>query len=201
MKMNTEPTCCVIEPCCLSNLKRSGETTLPLPIPVLRKMCVTVRQIELNDVAGFRAALASVAGEKKYLFTVEPPPLDRIHAFVETNVEQDHAQYVAIAEGCIVGWADIVPISRQSMTHVGTLGMGVVSEYRGQGIGHQLLGKTIAHAWQQRLKRLELEVFTDNEIAMKLYQKHGYQMEGVKRFARCLDGVYQDVVVMAQYRV
>ncbi|MFH1299816.1 MAG: GNAT family N-acetyltransferase [Planctomycetota bacterium] len=164
-------------------------------------MCVSVRQIELNDVAGFRAALASVAGEKKYLLTIEPPPLEKINDYVKNNIATNNAQYVAVLNDSVVGWADIVPISRQSMTHVGTLGMGVVSEYRGQGIGHQLLEKTIAHAWQQGLKRLELEVFADNEIAMKLYQKHGYQVEGVKRFARCLAGVYQDVVVMAQYRV
>lgn len=164
-------------------------------------MSITVRQMELNDVAGFHAALSRVASEKKYLLTVEPPPLDRMHTFVKTNVEQNHAQYVAVVEECIVGWADIVPISRQSMTHVGSLGMGVVSEYRGQGIGNRLLENAIAHAWQQELKRLELEVFADNEIALKLYEKHGYQVEGVKRYARCIDGVYQDIVLMAQYRI
>lgn len=164
-------------------------------------MSITVRQIELNDVAGFHAALSSVAREKKYLLTVEPPPLDRMQAFVKTNVEQNHAQYVAVAEEYIVGWADIVPLSRQSMGHVGTLGMGVVSEYRGQGIGNRLLEITIAHAWREGLKRLELEVFADNQSAVSLYEKHGYQIEGVKRYARCIDGVYQDVVVMAQYRI
>ncbi len=164
-------------------------------------MSVTVRQIELNDIAAFHAILSSVAREKRYLLTVEPPPLDRMQAFVKTNVEQNHAQYVAVAEDGIVGWADIVPLSRQSMTHVGTLGIGVVSEYRGQGIGNRLLEFTIAHAWREGLKRLELEVFADNQKAINLYEKHGYQVEGVKRYARCIDGVYQDVVVMAQYRV
>lgn len=165
-------------------------------------MSVTVRQIELNDIAGFHAALSSVAREKRYLLTVEPPPMDRMQAFVKTNVEQNHAQYVAVVEDRLVGWADIVPISRQSMGHVGTLGMGVVAEYRGQGIGNRLLEITIAHAWREGLKRLELEVFADNEIAIDLYyEKHGYQIEGVKRYARCIDGVYQDVVVMGQYRI
>ncbi|QDT45936.1 Putative phosphinothricin acetyltransferase YwnH [Gimesia alba] len=164
-------------------------------------MSISIRQIELKDVAGFHAALSSVAGEKKYLLTVEPPPLDRAREFVKKNVEQNHAQYVAVAKGSVVGWADIVPVARQSMEHVGHLGMGVVSAYRGQGIGNQLLKNAIAHAWQQGLKRLELEVFADNEPAMRLYRKHGYQVEGVKRYARCLNDVYQDVVVMAQYRV
>ena len=164
-------------------------------------MGIIIRQMELNDVAGFHAALSSVAGERKYLLTVEPPPLDRMHAFVKTNVENNYAQYVATANDSVIGWADIIPISRQSMGHVGTLGMGVISEYRGKGIGQRLLEKTIQHAWQQGLKRLELEVFSDNEIAIHLYQKHGYHVEGIKRYARCIEGVYQDVIVMAQYQV
>ncbi|QDV54012.1 GNAT family N-acetyltransferase [Gimesia fumaroli] len=164
-------------------------------------MNITVRQIELNDVTGFHNALSSVAAEKKYLLTVEPPPLDRVHDFVSKNVEQNHAQYVAVAGDSVVGWADIVPASRQSMEHVGRLGMGVIAEYRGRGIGDQLLKDAIAHAWRQGLKRLELEVFADNKAAINLYRKHSYQVEGVKRYARYLDDAYQDVVIMAQYRV
>ncbi|WP_369015749.1 GNAT family N-acetyltransferase [Gimesia maris] len=95
----------------------------------------------------------------------------------------------------------LIPHVRDSVRHVARLGMGVLPEFRGQGIGNQLLERAMAHAWEQGLKRLELEVFADNEVALNLYRKHGYQVEGVKRFARCLDGVYQDIVIMGQYRV
>ncbi|HCO26424.1 MAG: GNAT family N-acetyltransferase [Gimesia sp.] len=159
-----------------------------------------VRQIELDDLAGFRAALQRVAAEKKYLLTVEPPSLENMEAYVRYNIEQNHAQYVAVVEQQIVGWADIIPHVRESVRHVARLGMGVLPEFRGQGIGNQLLERAMAHAWEQGLKRLELEVFADNEVALNLYRKHGYQVEGVKRFARCLDGVYQDIVIMGQYR-
>lgn len=164
-------------------------------------MNITIRQIALNDVAGFHAAFSSVACEKKYLLRVEPPALDGMHEFVKQNVENEYAQYVALVNDSVIGWAGIIPIPRKSMEHVGTLGMGVISEYRGKGIGGRLLEKSIQHAWRQGLKRLELEVFSDNEFAIQLYEKQGFHVEGVKRYARCLDGVYQDVVVMAQYQV
>jgi L-amino acid N-acyltransferase YncA len=153
-------------------------------------MNITIRQIELDDIAGFHAALSSVASEKKYLSTVESPPLDRIREFVRNNIEQQYSQFVAVDSDTIVGWADIVPLKRPSMNQVGS-----------QGIGDRLLKVTIAHAWLQGLQRLELEVFAGNVPAMNLYRKHGYQVEGVKRFARLIDGVYQDTVIMGQYRI
>lgn len=168
---------------------------------VVRKMSITVRQIELKDAKGFYKALSSVAAEKKYILTLEPPSFESTQTFIRSNIENNHAQYVAESNETIVGWADIIPFTRQSMTHVGSLGIGVISEFRGQGIGRRLLEITIEHAWQQGLKRLELEVFSDNEIAMNLYKKYGYQVEGIKRYARCLNGDYQDIVVMAQYRI
>ncbi|QDT94525.1 GNAT family N-acetyltransferase [Gimesia algae] len=160
-----------------------------------------VRQIELEDIAGFREALTRVAAERKYLLTVEPPSLENMEAYVRHNIEQNHAQYVAVIEEQIVGWADLIPHVRESVSHVARLGMGVLAEHRGQGIGNRLLERAMAHAWEQGLKRLELEVFADNEVALNLYRKHGYQVEGVKRFARYIDGAYQDIVIMGQYRV
>lgn len=160
-----------------------------------------VRPIQLDDLAGFRDAMARVAAERRYLLTVELPSPENTEVYIRHNVEQNHAQYVAVIDQQIVGLADIIPHVRDSVRHVARLGMGVVAEQRGQGIGNQLLERAMNHAWERGLKRLELEVFADNEVALNLYRKHGYEVEGVKRFARCLDGVYQDIVIMGQYRV
>jgi L-phenylalanine/L-methionine N-acetyltransferase len=162
---------------------------------------ITVRKIHLEDTQGFWNALSSVAKEKKYILTVEPPPFESTRAFVKDNVEKNHAQYVAVCDKKIVGWADIIPFDHPTMNHVGGLGMGVIADFRGQGIGSKLLASVIQHAWANGLKRLELEVFADNEVAIALYKKHGFVQEGVKRFARVVDGHYQNIIVMAQYRV
>lgn len=164
-------------------------------------MDIIFRKIELEDAQGFWSALASVAKEKKYILTIEAPPFESTRAFVQDNVEKNHAQYVAVCDNQIVGWADIIPLEHSTMAHVGGLGMGVIAEHRGQGIGSKLLESVIHHAWESGLKRLELEVFSDNEAAIALYKKHGFVQEGVKRFARVVDGHYQDIIVMAQYRI
>lgn len=47
------------------------------------------------------------------------------------------------------------------------------------------------------MERAELEVFASNRPAIALYEAAGFVHEGVKRRARKLEGVYDDIVLMA----
>jgi ribosomal protein S18 acetylase RimI-like enzyme len=75
--------------------------------------------------------------------------------------------------------------------------MGILKEYRGQGLGRALLEKTLTAAREQKLERVELEVYASNFVAVRLYKRHGFQIEGRKQKARKLDGSYDDIMVMA----
>ena len=46
-------------------------------------------------------------------------------------------------------------------------------------------------------ERVELEVYASNARAIGMYEKWGFQREGIKRRARKLDDVYDDIIVMA----
>lgn len=161
-------------------------------------MSIEIRKIEETDISGFYDALCTVASEGIYLLTTTPPPYKKMETFVRNNIEKNNAQYVALKNNRVIGWVDIIPLQRNTMDHVGHLGMGVLSDFRGQGIGAKLLEQTIAHAWNQKLTRLELEVFSDNEVAIKLYEKYGFVVEGVKKQARFFEKRYQDITIMAQ---
>ncbi len=57
----------------------------------------------------------------------------------------------------------------------------------------------LADKWLN-LERLELDVYTDNEPALRLYQKFGFVIEGtLVRFA-FRDGRYADAYMMARLR-
>ena len=164
-------------------------------------MSVVIEKMTLDYLSSFYEALLEVAAEEKYLATVKPPKKEAIEKFVSECVDQNHAQYIALSAGQLIGWADIYPSRRDFMAHGGNLGMGVLKAFRGQGIGKALLQKTLEHAWKQGLKRIELEVFSDNEAAIALYQKLGFESEGVKKYARYRGGEYQHILMMAQYRI
>ena len=164
-------------------------------------MPLNVRLIEESDIDGFRAALGSVVSERKYLLTLEIPAYKSVAAFIRNSIKHRHAQYVAEIDNTIVGWADIIPKNKQSQAHSGELGMGVIAGHRGQGIGKTLLARVIAHSWDIGLKRLELEVFASNRTAIALYTQHGFEHEGTKRGACRIDGIYEDIHIMARCRI
>lgn len=163
-------------------------------------MSAAVRPIALSDVPGYHQAVDSVAKERRYLMRLEAPPLERAQSFVADNLKKGYPHVVAVDEDKAVGWADIVPRNNfPPAAHVGVLGMGIIKAYRGQGLGSSLLTAVIKGAWNYGFKRLELEVYHDNEAAVRLYEKHGFELEGRKRYARYLDGAYQDILIMAQF--
>jgi RimJ/RimL family protein N-acetyltransferase len=75
--------------------------------------------------------------------------------------------------------------------------MGLLPRMRGRGLGRRLAEAAIRAAFSQGVERIELEVFASNAAAIALYRRLGFQVEGVKRQARHLDGRYDDNVLMA----
>ncbi len=88
---------------------------------------------------------------------------------------------------------------RQS--HVGWLFLGVKAEFQGRGAGDMLMRTLVAAAdILFGLGRLQLTVYADNEIAMSLYRKYGFRIEGRHRnFVRREDG-FVDAFSMARLR-
>lgn len=157
----------------------------------------TIRQIQIQDAKGFRTCLDSVARERSYLAQVEAPPLEKVCEFVTQSVEQDAAQYVAVAGEHIVGWCDVFAHWAYALKHVGTLGMGIQAEFRGQGIGRALLVRTLEHALKNGIYRVTLEAREDNHRAIRLYESVGFRHEGRAPCALRFDGVFYAGVTMA----
>lgn len=77
--------------------------------------------------------------------------------------------------------------------HVGTLGIAILPDWRGKGIGNTLLGYGLEKC-RGIFEIVELKVLAINEVAQKLYRKHGFvehgrQPRSFKRGDRYLDEV------------
>ena len=163
-------------------------------------MKVTILPIDEAHAASFRESLDTVASERRYLAMVEAPPLEQVESFVRGNVANDVAQFVALDGQRVVGWADIVPARTYAIAHCGSVGMGVLSGYRGRGIGRRLLESCIAKAWSQGITRIQLEARADNSHAIRLYEHLGFTHEAVKHRGMRIDGEYFDTVQMSLLR-
>lgn len=156
-----------------------------------------IRPISENDVGGFHAALDAVAREKKYLAFLEAPPLESTREFVLGNIRRGDPQFVALDGQKVVGWCDINRVNRPVSRHVGVLGIGLLPDWRGRGIGRKLMQTTIDDALKKGFSRIELTVRESNGSAIALYKKLGFETEGLKKNTTLIDGAYENVYMMA----
>jgi RimJ/RimL family protein N-acetyltransferase len=112
----------------------------------------------------------------------------------------DAALYVAETDGDeIVGRLSLMRDPHPASRHVADLGLMVAASHRRRGIGTALMGAAEEWAQGSGVRKLELHVFPHNGAAIALYEKLGYEREGLRRehYARG-GGGYRDVILMAK---
>lgn len=117
-------------------------------------------------------------------------------------LDDDDHQLVAVAEdGQVVGIAGLQLFSNPRKRHMASLGIYVHTDYQGMGAGTALIEALLdlADNWLM-LVRVELDVYTDNEGAIRLYERLGFQREGVLRAAAIRGGRYADLLMMSRLR-
>ncbi len=104
---------------------------------------------------------------------------------------------VDIAEG-IVGFQSIDLWSRllTSIAHVGQVGTFALTEWRGQGVGHQLWSVTESFARQAGYLKLAIQVRASNTAAQAFYQRLGFHECGRLTRQVIIDGFENDEILM-----
>lgn len=114
----------------------------------------------------------------------------------------DHVRsLVAEHNGEVVGQLSLVAMEHPRRKHVATIGLAVKGSAQGQGVGSALMAAAldIADNWLDT-RRVELEVYADNESAIGLYKKFGFEQEGRCRDYAFKGGEYTDALIMARIR-
>ena len=103
-------------------------------------------------------------------------------------------------DGVVVGSAGLHPASPSlRRRHVMYLGISVSAAAQRQGVGHALMTAMLDYAdnWAQVL-RLELNVYADNAVAIRLYERCGFRLEGRMIAYAMREGAYVDSLAMAR---
>jgi len=108
--------------------------------------------------------------------------------------------FVADVQNKVVGIVR-VRIGQGRARHIGDLAMAVHDKHQGQGIGKMLMLTVIdlADNWLN-LVRLSLDVYTDNERAMRLHKNFDFEIEGRIRASSYRNGKYIDSYLMGRLR-
>lgn len=108
---------------------------------------------------------------------------------------------VAVIGGQVIGCIGLERYENRR-GHAGQLGMAVHDAYAGRGAGTAMMAAAISLAddWLN-LKRLELWVYADNTRAIGLYERFGFEREGLHRAYAWRSGAFVDAVAMARLRL
>lgn len=109
---------------------------------------------------------------------------------------------IAEVHGKCVGELNLRRGSRAAFRHSVVLGMSVAREWRNQRIGSALMQRAIEWAKAEgTLRRIELHVYSTNAPAIRLYESHGFIIEGRRRGAvRVGDGFIDDMLMAYDVR-
>jgi putative acetyltransferase len=167
-------------------------------------MDLLIRPIQLEDAKEINE-LRRMEGIMENILGLPSETLMNSKSYLSKEDSLRH-QFVAVlkkdrASEIIVGTAGLHVNELPRKRHSGTIGIMVHTEYQGMGIGKQLMSTVldVADNWLM-LTRIELEVFADNEKAINLYQKFGFEVEGVKKKAAIRNGRYADEMLMGRIR-
>lgn len=100
--------------------------------------------------------------------------------------------------GSIAGGIVLTPYSGSPKTaHVLNLGMWVVKEHRGNGMGSAMLEYVLEWARNEPgIRKVVLGVWNSNMGAVALYHKFGFRIEGNRRDVAKISGKYIDEILM-----
>lgn len=167
-------------------------------------MEVTIRPICLKDAPDINE-IRRMSGVMENILGVPSETVQNSENFI-AHMDGNSHQFVAVVTDengneKAVGSAGLHVYPGPRLRHSAGIGIMVHRAYQGMGIGKKLMETLLdmADNWLM-LVRVELTVYTDNEKAIRLYQKMGFVSEGVKQKAAIRNGQYADEYIMARIR-
>ena len=162
---------------------------------------VTLRAPKWGDLDDMLHFINSLVEEKAMILMNEMQTRDSEINWIGTllaNVEKDKmVAVVSEVDGKFAGSCEITP-KRGYSSHLGSLGISLLAEYRDSGIGQEMMLEAERQVRRLGVEVIDLEVFESNARAIHMYEKVGYKITGKIPEALKYGGKYFDAIIMTK---
>lgn len=162
---------------------------------------IQIRGLKQEDVTEMLSFINEISKEETYIrLQGEQLTMDEevryVDDFIRRIGEGSAVKLLAFNGKTLIGVSDVY-LKDKIEKHIGVFGITIKKEWRGKGVGQELMKKTLAEATQKikGLKIIELGVFANNPIAKKMYEKMGFVEygrlpKGIKHRGEFVDHLY-----------
>lgn len=134
-----------------------------------------IRPIQAGDNTEIARIIKSVLtefGANKPGTVFTEPTTDQLFELFQTP---NSSYFIALENDKMIGGCGIFPTKGLPAGCVELVKLYITAEWRGKGIGYQLIQKCIAHAQALNFKEIYLETLPELHIAVGLYENMGFQ--------------------------
>ena len=166
---------------------------------------VSVRLATEDDLEAILDVFAAVVDEGIWMGTEAPFDRDERGQRFRESIQSARSLFLVATEERNdtgdTGDADVIGhlflnVAPYGVAHIG---MCVLAEWRGKGVGSALVAESVERAKGLGAHKISLELWPHNDAARRLYEHHGFTQEGrMRRHYRRRNGELWDSVVMGR---
>jgi len=140
-----------------------------------------------------------IYAEQTWFVGNEAPSIAKIELRIRYLDANQSLYLIAKSPAKICGWLELHKLRFDKMKHVASFTLAVSKHCRQQGIASQLLSKAFDWSCKHEVNKLSLNVRAQNQAAINLYEKLGFELEGREKQQIKTQTGFEDNLLMAKF--
>ncbi len=151
-----------------------------------------IRKLEPTDWDAVSEIYAEGIATRSATFETEVPSWESWN-----GAHISDCRFVAEVDGTVRGWAALSPVSDRCVYGgVAEVSVYVAAFSRGHGLGSELPSQVVRASEDAGFWTLQAGLFAENAGSLKLHERAGFRLVGVRERLGKLDGRWRDVLLL-----
>ncbi|WP_435347739.1 GNAT family N-acetyltransferase [Haloarchaeobius sp. HRN-SO-5] len=158
----------------------------------------TVRPARQEDIGDIVDVVETIAAEGNYVVATRlAEEVTRDDVLLRHNESGNRMFFVATVDDETVGWLHVEAVQSPMMEHTAELTLGVLEQYRDEGVGSTLMERGLDWAQTQGFRKIYQNLPATNERAVAFLEDEGWSVESTREGHYLVDGELLDEVQLA----